>query len=57
MGEKKYIGIEIGGTKFQAIVADKNLNIFESVFDTVGEEKKASVLQDKIENSIAKLMY
>lgn len=57
MGEKKYIGIEIGGTKFQAIVADEKLNIFERVFDTVGGVKKASVLQDKIENAIAKLMH
>lgn len=56
MGKKKYIGLEIGGTKFQAIVADEKLNIFERVFDTVGEVKKASVLQDKIESSIAELM-
>ena len=57
MGEKKYIGIEIGGTKFQAIVADEKLNIFERVFVTVGDVKKASILQDKIKNSITKLMY
>lgn len=57
MGEKKYIGIEIGGTKFQAIVADEKLNVFDRVFDTVGDVKKASVLQNKIESSIAKLMY
>lgn len=53
---KKYLGIEIGGTKFQAIVTDDQANIFERVVDTVGEEKKANILQKKIENSITKLM-
>jgi len=57
MSERKYIGIEIGGTKFQAIVADEKLNIFDKVFDAVGEVKKASVLQVKIENAVTKLMH
>lgn len=53
---KKQIGIEIGGTKFQAIVTDDQINILERVVDTVGEEKKATILQNKIENTITRLM-
>ena len=53
---EKYIGIEIGGTKFQAIVTDNQANILERVIDTVGEEKKANILRMKIENSITKLI-
>jgi len=51
----KFLGIEIGGTKFQAIVTDDQLNILARFVDTVGEEKSAHILQNKIENCIEKL--
>ncbi len=53
---KKFVGIEIGGTKFQAIVADSEMNIVKRVVDTVGEEKEATVIQKKIELSISGLI-
>lgn len=53
---KKHLGIEIGGTKFQAIVTDEQVNVIDRVVDTVGEEKNATVLQKKIENAITKLI-
>lgn len=53
--KKKRIGIEIGGTKFQAIVTDDKFNILERIVDTVGEEKEASILKKKIENAVTKL--
>jgi len=56
MNNQKYLGIEIGGTKFQAVVADNNSNILERVTDTVGDEKEAFVIQEKIVKSISGLM-
>jgi glucokinase len=52
----KYLGIEIGGTKFQAVVADNHANILERVADTVGDEKEAIVIQEKIVKSISGLL-
>lgn len=52
----KYLGIEIGGTKFQAIVTDSKFKIIDRIVDVVGKEKNAGILQNKIESSIKKLI-
>lgn len=53
--QRKRIGIEIGGTKFQAIVTDDQINVLDKVVDTVGETKEAIILQDKIKKTISRL--
>ena len=49
---KKYIGIEIGGTKLQVLLANENLEILKKSFISVGEKKDADNIQRKIEDFI-----
>ena len=46
---EKYIGIEIGGTKLQIILADKRLKILKKARIEVGEEKTAIIIRKKLE--------
>ena len=52
----KYLGIEIGGTKFQVVVTDDHANILNRVADTVGDEKEAIVIQKKIVECVSRIM-
>ncbi len=54
---KKFIGIEIGGTKIQVFVTDENINILERHKFFVNKDRGASGIRDRIKkivNDIAK---
>ncbi len=47
-----YSGIEIGGTKLQLVVGDKNLNVVEKFRFDVDRDKGAAGIQEQIENTL-----
>lgn len=55
MAEQNFIGIEIGGTKLQLVIADASLYINDKVCLQVNQENGAKGIQQQIEESIHKL--
>jgi glucokinase len=55
MAEQNFIGIEIGGTKLQLVIADASLTIKNEVCLQVNQEDGAEGIQQQIEDSIHKL--
>jgi len=53
---KKYIGIEIGGTKLQVLLANEKMEIIKRSLINVGEKKYAKNIQKKIEDVIHKFL-
>jgi glucokinase len=50
-----FLGIEIGGTKLQLVVADKNLNIIQRFRYKVDQSKGAAGIQEHIRNSLSQI--
>ncbi len=55
MAEQNFIGIEIGGTKLQLVIADASLIIKDKVCLQVNQKKGAEGIQQQIEKGIYKL--
>ena len=55
MTEQNFIGIEIGGTKLQLVIADASLTIKNHVLLQVNQKMGANGIQQQIEESIHKL--
>ncbi len=55
MTEQNFIGIEIGGTKLQLVIADASFTIKDKVCLQVNQQKGAKGIQQQIEDSINKL--
>ncbi|MEJ7829439.1 MAG: ROK family protein [Segetibacter sp.] len=55
MAEQNFIGIEIGGTKLQLVIADASLTIKDKISLQVNQDNGAKGIQQKIEESINKL--
>lgn len=55
MTEQNFIGIEIGGTKLQLVIADASLSVKDKVRLQVNQQKGAEGIQQQIEESINKL--
>ncbi len=55
MAEQNFIGIEIGGTKLQLVIADASLAIKDKISLQVNQDNGAKGIQQKIEESINKL--
>lgn len=55
MAEQNFIGIEIGGTKLQLVIANASLTIIDKVCLQVNQKKGAEGIQQQIEESINKL--
>jgi len=53
---KKYIGIEIGGTKLQVFLGDRNMEIIRKSLINVGENKNADNIREKIEHVIQEFL-
>lgn len=49
---EKFLGIEIGGTKIQVFLTDKDINIIKRHKFFVGREKEATIIRDKIRESV-----
>jgi glucokinase len=52
---KNYLGVEIGGTKLQLVVADENMNIIQRFRHQVDQSKGAAGIQYHIENTLSKI--
>jgi glucokinase len=55
MGEK-FLGIEIGGTKIQVLLTDKDIKIIKRYNFFVGWEKEATIIRDKIRESVNEIL-
>lgn len=53
---KKYIGVEIGGTKLQVFLGDTNMKIIRRSLINVGEIKSADIIKQKIEQVILEFL-
>lgn len=54
--QETYLGIEIGGTKIQLCVTDREFNILECLNFLVGESKENSVILEGLESRITTLV-
>jgi glucokinase len=55
MSEQHFIGIEIGGTKLQLVIADASLIILDHIFLEVNQQRGANGIQQQIEAGIDQL--
>ena len=53
---KKYIGVEIGGTKLQVFLGNSNMEIIKKSLINVGEIKSADIIKEKIEHVIREFL-
>lgn len=54
--ENRYLGIEIGGTKLQFLLADEDLNILKKYNDWVEKDSSARKIQEKVANTVQQVL-
>ncbi len=53
---KKYIGVEIGGTKLQVFLGDSDMKVIKKSLINGGEIKSADIIKEKLEHAILKFL-